>query len=74
VRAAGLKAEAESYNGGSLSLQDWYSIPSNSRGYVAIAVSRGLLSTDGNLFRPSVALTRAELAHALVVIQRLATQ
>jgi serine protease AprX len=74
VRAAGLKAEAESYNGGSLSLSDWLSIPSNLRGYAAVAVSRGLLTADGNLFRPGVALNRAELAHALVVIQRLATQ
>lgn len=74
VRAAGLKANAEAYNGGSLSIQDWSSIPSNLRGYVAIAVSQGLMTADGNLFRPGVALNRAELAHALVAIQRLAAQ
>jgi serine protease AprX len=74
VRAAGLKAEAESYNGGLLSLLDLVSIPSNLRGYVQVAISRGLLTADGNTFRPVNALTRAELAHALVAIQRLATQ
>jgi serine protease AprX len=74
VRAAGLKAEAESYNGGLPSLLDLLSIPANLRGYVYVATSRGLLTTEGSLFRPGIALTRAELAHALVTIQRLATQ
>jgi serine protease AprX len=74
VRAAGLRAEAESYNGGLLSLLDLFSIPSNLRGYVQVAVSRGLLTADGNTFRPGNSLTRAELAHALVAIQRLSTQ
>jgi serine protease AprX len=74
VRAAGLKAEAESQNGGLLSLLDLSAIPANMRGYVAVAISRGLLTAEGNFFRPGNSLTRAELAHALVAIQRLATQ
>jgi hypothetical protein len=72
VRAAGLRTEAEASNNKVLLLSDWLTIPSNLRGYVYVAISRGLLGADGNAFRPQNGLTRAELAHALVAIQRIA--
>jgi serine protease AprX len=74
VRAAGLKAAAESYSGTSSTLLDWSSIPANLRGYVYVATANGLLTTDGNHFRGGNSLTRVELAHALVALQRLASQ
>jgi hypothetical protein len=43
-------------------------IPSAARGYVAVALERGLLTAEGGSFRPQGALTRLELAHALSVI------
>jgi hypothetical protein len=74
VRAAGLRAQAESQNNAPLAIIDALLIPASLRGYVAVALSQGLLTTDGNAFRPQNTLTRAELAHALAAIQRLASQ
>jgi serine protease AprX len=74
VRAAGLRAQAESQNNAPLALVDALLIPAALRGYVAVALSQGLLNTDGNAFRPQNTLTRVELAHALATIQRLASQ
>lgn len=72
VRAAGLRSEAE---GKLTPLQflDASSIPYQLRGYVSVAVSRGLLE-GGSYFRPQNPLTRAELAHAVAVIQNRALQ
>ncbi|HVG33379.1 MAG TPA: S8 family serine peptidase [Pyrinomonadaceae bacterium] len=72
VRAAGLRSEAEAKNSQPLVYVDAMSIPSNLRGYVRVAIDRGLLAVDGGQIRPGSALTRAELAHALVAIQKLA--
>ncbi|HKX27189.1 MAG TPA: S8 family serine peptidase [Blastocatellia bacterium] len=72
VRAAGLRAEAESLAGTTLPVADGSSIPAPWRGYVAVALSRGLLTAEGSLFRPSSALTRAELSHAMVSVTKLA--
>lgn len=74
VRAAGLRAEAEAKAGTALPFSDANLIPSQYRGYVAVALARGLLVADGLTFRPASALTRAELAHALVALMRLATE
>jgi serine protease AprX len=74
VRAAGLRSEAESKAGISLSVSDAYTIPSNLRGYVWVALNRGLMSSDGGVFRPNDALKRFELARAMVGITNLATQ
>jgi hypothetical protein len=52
---------------------DALSIPSNLRGYVSLALSKGIL-TSGNYFYPQKPLTRGELAHAMAALQRLATQ
>lgn len=74
VRAAGLRAQADALVGTSLSVSDANLIPSNLRGYVSVALSQGLLTKDGSAFNPSRALTRAELAHAMTVLAKLATQ
>ena len=72
VRAAGLRADAESLTSPPLSVLDAAQIPANLRGYVSVALSRGLLTADNNMFRPQASMTRVELAHALTVIQQLA--
>jgi serine protease AprX len=73
VRAAGLRSEAEARAGTSLAVLDAASIPTEFRGYVSVAISRGLLQAD-TLFRPQSSLTRAELAHAMATIERGAIQ
>jgi serine protease AprX len=73
VRAAGFRAEAEAKAGSPLAFLDALSIPTELRGYVAVALARGLISSDSS-FRPQASMTRAELAHAMVAIERLATQ
>ncbi|MCA1564262.1 MAG: S8 family serine peptidase [Acidobacteria bacterium] len=75
VRAAGLQAEAESAQSLPLTnLLDGNLIPSALRGYVRVAISRGLLSAANSNFRPQAALTRLELAQAMVAMQKLQTQ
>ena len=73
VRAAGLKSEAEGKAGIPLAFLDAATIPSQYKGYVSVAISRGLLISD-SLFRPQDVLTRAELAHAIAVIERRAIE
>jgi len=74
VRAAGLRSEAESKLTAPLLFLDYLSIPYELRGYVSVAVSRGLLTSDSSFFRPQNPITRAELAHAVAVIQNRAIQ
>ena len=64
VRAAGLRAEAESKAGALLPYTDAATIPYDLRGYVQVAVSHGLMSS-AQQFNPSGALTRAELARGV---------
>jgi serine protease AprX len=71
VRAAGLRQEAEAQPGATVPVLDAASIPYALRGYVAVALSKGLLTAEGGSFRPGSQLTRAELAHALFVISSL---
>ncbi|MCU1264501.1 MAG: hypothetical protein JWM21_819 [Acidobacteria bacterium] len=73
VRAAGLSSEADTKKNAPLAFLDAWNIPAELRGYVAVAAARGFISPDTS-FRPQVSLTRAELAHAMVVVQSLATQ
>jgi serine protease AprX len=73
VRAAGLRSEAESKAGVWLNLNDAGLIPSNLRGYVWVALNRNLLTADGGSFRPNDAMTRLELAHAMVGVATLTT-
>ena len=72
VRAAGLRSEAEAKASTPLAYLDALSIPNDLRGYVSVAVSKGLLQAD-SAFRPQGAFTRADLARALAVIERRAT-
>ncbi len=74
VRAAGLRSQAESLAGTSLPLSDAFSIPSSLRGYVKVALDRGLMTADGSVFRPNDAMKRAELARAMARMAGLATQ
>jgi hypothetical protein len=70
VRAAGLQQEAESKAGAFLGYTDAQNIPWGLRGYVQVAVSRGLISS-AQQFNPSAALTRAELARGVATIVRM---
>ncbi|MGI8997251.1 MAG: S8 family serine peptidase, partial [Pyrinomonadaceae bacterium] len=74
VRAAGLKSQAESSSVTLSNILDIGIVPSALRGYVQVAVSRGLLKTDGMNFHPQAKLTRAELAHAMATLARMATE
>lgn len=47
---------------------DAYAIPSQWRGYVALALQKGWLGLDGNSFNPNRSITRLELARAIVKI------
>jgi hypothetical protein len=74
VRAAGLRSQAESLAGTSLPLTDAAQIQSSLRGYVKVAIDRGLMTPDGSAFRPNAAMTRVELARAMAGLSRRATQ
>jgi serine protease AprX len=74
VCAAGLRPEAEAKVGAALPFTDANLIPAQYRGYIAIALARGLLVPGDAMFRPASALTRVELAHALVTLIKLATE
>ena len=73
VRAAGLRAQADSEAGAMLPYTDTAYIPYALRGYVQVAVSRGLM-TAGPQFNPNGALTRADLARGVSTILRMNTQ
>jgi serine protease AprX len=73
VRAAGLRSDAEAKAGSPLPFLDASGIPNELKGYVAVAISTGLLQADTN-FRPQAGLSRAELAHAITVIETRAVQ
>ncbi|MBV9958271.1 MAG: S-layer homology domain-containing protein, partial [Acidobacteria bacterium] len=66
VRAAGFSSEVTSAQ--PLTVMDAGTIPSSLRGYVSVAIAHGLLTPNNSLFSPQGALTRAELAHALAVM------
>jgi serine protease AprX len=51
-----------------LTISDASSIPSQWRGYVAVALQRGFIRLDGNTFNASRAITRIELAQAVNVL------
>ena len=73
VRAGGLRSEAEARSNMPLAFLDAASIPAEFRGYVSVAVSRGLIQGD-TLFRPQNAFTRADLAHAIAVLENQSIQ
>ncbi|MGH9967903.1 MAG: S8 family serine peptidase [Pyrinomonadaceae bacterium] len=73
VRAAGLRSEADAKAGIPLPLLDAASIPSEFRGYVSVAISKGLIQNDLS-FRPQGSFTRGDLAHAIAVLETRAIQ
>ncbi|HYG08460.1 MAG TPA: S8 family serine peptidase, partial [Pyrinomonadaceae bacterium] len=74
VRAEGLRGEAEARAGTLLTVTDAGAIPSGLRGYVAVALERGLLTAEGGAFRPQSTLTRLELARAMSVVAKRAAE
>ena len=73
VKAANLQTAA---NTAVLSptITDYVQIPSEYRGFVAVALQKGFLTLDNNKFVPSRSLTRLELAQAMVKLSNLAIQ
>jgi hypothetical protein len=67
VRAAGLQAETTT-TALPLTLKDASAIPAAARGYVAVALEHGLLTAEGGYFKAQSAITRAQLAHSLVML------
>ena len=63
VRAAGLRSEAEAKAGILLAYSDGLSIPAELRGYVSVAIAKGLLTT-GPAFGPQGVFNRGDLARA----------
>ena len=64
-------SEAEAKAGTPLPYSDALTMSSAMRGYVSVAISKGLMQADG-AFRPQGAFNRADLARATAVIQRRA--
>lgn len=71
VKAVNLQAFAASTP---LRTIDAAQIPAEWRGYVAVALEKGLLSAEKGFFQTNRALTRAELAAALVRMNKLAIE
>jgi hypothetical protein len=57
-----------------VTVTDAAQIPTEWRGYVAVALQKGLLSLDGNSFAPNRALTRIELAQALIESSKISIE
>jgi hypothetical protein len=71
VKAANLQSLASSTP---LTTIDAQQIPSEWRGYVAVAIQKGLLSTENGSFSPNKSLTRGELAMAMARLNKLAIE
>ncbi len=70
VRAAGLQAEAEATSSLPSWVKDAGTIPVALRGYVAVALDKGLMTADDGKFQAQSAITRAQLAHSALVLWR----
>ena len=73
VKAAGLDSQAATATL-PLNVIDAAAIPAQYRGYAAIALQKGLITIDGNKFNPGRAISRAELALAMVNLTHLSVQ
>jgi serine protease AprX len=73
VKAAGLEGQTYSASLPS-NMTDASSIPSQYRGYIAIALQKGFVTIDGNKFNPNRALTRVELSLGMVNLVRFVNQ
>jgi serine protease AprX len=70
VRAAGLQGEVSAAALRVLPVKDAAEIPAAMRGYVSVALEHGLIVAEDGYFKAQSAITRAQLAHALVVTWR----
>ena len=70
VRAAGLQAEAEATTVLPSWVKDAGTIPAALRGYVAVALDKGLMTADDGRFQAQSAITRAQLAHSMLMLWR----
>ena len=68
VKAANLDSVAAATNL-PLTVADAALIPAAWRGYVALALQKGWLGLDGNNFNPNRAVTRIELARAIITLR-----
>lgn len=73
VRAANLQSLAQTSTLPVTTI-DYAQIPSEWRGFVAVAVQKGFLALDGNVFAPNRSLTRLELAEAMLRLNKLAIE
>ncbi|MET0752765.1 MAG: S8 family serine peptidase, partial [Pyrinomonadaceae bacterium] len=73
VKAAGLE-NLTSTTAIPLSVSDRNTIPAEWRGYVAVALQKGLMNLDGNAFNSNRAITQMELAQAVVILKKLPVQ
>jgi serine protease AprX len=73
VRAANLEGLAMN-TAMPFTVADAGSIPSQWRGYVAVALQKGFMTLTDNAFKPSRSLTRLELAQALVALKNMPAQ
>ncbi|MFY9555053.1 MAG: S8 family serine peptidase [Blastocatellia bacterium] len=70
VKALGLNQDAQAASLVNPGIVDWNLIPASARGYVSIAVSRGLLRVESGYFRPFESITRLDVAGAAVALQQ----
>ncbi|HYG80997.1 MAG TPA: S-layer homology domain-containing protein, partial [Pyrinomonadaceae bacterium] len=70
VRAAGLQAEAEATSSLPSWVKDANTVPASLRGYVAVALDKGLMTAEDGQFQAQSAITRAQLAHSMLVLWR----
>lgn len=72
VKSLGLDQDAQTASATNPGLVDWNLVPSGARGYVSVAVSRGLMSASSGYFRPQDSITRVELAAAAIALEQAA--
>lgn len=74
VKAAGLQSLATQTANSVVPTNDALLIPAPYRGYVTVALQKGLLAKDGANFSPNKFLTRAELAQSIVALNKIFNQ
>jgi hypothetical protein len=73
VKAANLETLA-STTSLPLTISDRNTIPAEWRGYVAVALQKGLMNLEGYAFNSNRAITQMELAQAVVILKKLPVQ
>jgi serine protease AprX len=72
VKALGLDQDAQAASATNPGLVDWNLVPTGARGYVSIAITRGLMRANLGYFRPQDFMTRVELAAAATALRQAA--